>query len=75
MLANGIDLADMEDAPRAKAHSSENPGTLPIRSWSERWFLRIVAEAFGRRVVYPALLRRAGFGARQWESMSFEGTE
>jgi len=58
MLESGIELDDVLCTLRGKVDRRAYPGNRTLASWSEHWFVVTVAEAYGRRVMLPAITEK-----------------
>jgi hypothetical protein len=62
-VENGIELDDVLQTLRRKVDRRAYPKNRTLASWSKPWFIRAVAEGYGRRVMFPVIaekLKRAG---------------
>jgi hypothetical protein len=55
MLESGITLDDVLYTLKGKVDRRAYPGNTALASWSEQWFVRAVAEEYGRRVMVPVI--------------------
>jgi hypothetical protein len=60
MLESGIELDDVLYTLRGEVNPRVYPKNRTLASWSESWFIRKVAEAYGRRVILPVLAQKLG---------------
>jgi len=58
MLESGITLDDVLYTLRCKVDRRAYPKNRALASWHESWFVRAVAEAYGRRVMLPVLAEK-----------------
>jgi len=58
MLESGIELDDVLYTLRGKVDRRTYPQNRVLTSWSERWFVRAVAETYGRRVMFPVITEK-----------------
>jgi len=58
MLEGGIKLDDVLYTLRCDVDRRAYPGNRALVSWSEERFVRAVAEAYGRRVMFPVLAKK-----------------
>ena len=58
MLESGITLDDVLYTLKCKVDRRAYPQNRALASWSQPWFVRAVAEAYGRRVMFPVLAKK-----------------
>jgi hypothetical protein len=58
MLESGIELDDVLYTLKGKVDRRTYPQNRVLTSWSERWFVRAVAEAYGRRVMFSVIAEK-----------------
>ena len=58
MLENGIELDDVLFTLKSHVDRRAYPKNRALASWSERWFVMAVAEAYGRRVMLPVIAEK-----------------
>ncbi len=58
MLESGITLDDVLYTLKGKVDRRAYPKNRALASWSEQWFVRAVAEEYGRRVMVPVITEK-----------------
>ena len=58
MLENGIELDDVLFTLKSQVDRCAFPQNRALASWSERSFVMAVAEAYGRRVIFPVIAEK-----------------
>jgi hypothetical protein len=58
MLESGIELDDVLYTLKSQVDRRAYPQNRALASWSERWFVMAVAEAYGRRVMLPVIAEK-----------------
>jgi hypothetical protein len=58
ILESGIELDDVPYTLRGNVDRRAYPGNRALSSWSERWFVLAVAEAYRRRVMLPLIAEK-----------------
>ena len=58
MLESGIELDDVLYTLKSQVDRRAYPGNRELASWSERWFVMAVAEAYGRRLILPVIAEK-----------------
>jgi len=58
MLESGIELDDVLYTLKSQVDRRAFPQNRALASWSERWFVMAVAEAYGRRVMLPVIAEK-----------------
>jgi len=58
MLESGIEFDDVLYTLKSQVDRRAYPGNRELASWSERWFVMAVTEAYGRRVMPPVIAEK-----------------
>jgi hypothetical protein len=58
MLESGITFDDVLYTLKSDVDRRAYPNNRALASWSERWFVLAVAEAYGRRVMFPVIAEK-----------------